>query len=127
MTPPSTPALDKLRSSTFEVDPGIAAQYGKQRQDLNRSFAQPTGAAYSPQVRDQILRSSNERLGSQQAEAQRGGQNDVNKMNYGRDLAVAGFSAPQLTQTGTTGTQQGQISQSVPWGPVVANAAGSSL
>lgn len=129
--PPSTPALDKLRSDTFEVDPGIAAQYGKQRADLNASFHQPTGAFLPPAVRDAQMRSGNERLGVEQANAQREGQFDVNKLNFARDQAVAGMSAPQLTQTGTSGTQQGTTIQSQsPWSTIAqvgASAAPLSL
>lgn len=82
------------------------------------------GAYYSPQARDQALRSGNERLGQQEGQAFREGQYDVNKLNYSRDLAVAGMSAPQLVQTGSSGTQtgtqsgtqQGTINQSQsPW------------
>lgn len=131
MTPPSTPALDQLRNRVFEVDPGIAAQYGKQRADLNASFHQPTAAYLPPQVRDQQIRSGNERLGMQQAQAQREGQYDVNKLNYGRDLAVAGMSAPNLVQTGSSGSQQGTVKQSEsPWGTIAqlgASAAPLSL
>lgn len=111
-TPPSTPALDTLKSRTFEIDPGIAAQYGKQRSDLKSSFHQPNGAFLPPAVRDAQMRSGNERLGMQQAQAEREGQYDVNKLNYGRDLAVAGMSAPQLVQSGSSGSQSGTTIQS---------------
>ena len=47
----------------------------------------------------------------QKAGAQtRAGQYDVNRQNYGRNLAVAGMTAPVLTQTG--GTSSGQTIQS---------------
>lgn len=77
------------------------------------------------------MQSGMERLGRDQAQAQREGQYDANKLNYGRDLAVAGMGAPQLTQTGTTGTQQGTVTQSQsPWSTVAqvgASAAPLSL
>jgi hypothetical protein len=115
-TPPTTPALDTLKNQTFEIDPGIAAQYGRERNDLNRSFQNPTGAFLSPQVRDMQLESGRERLGSQEAQAMREGAYDVNKLNFARNQAVAGMSAPQLVQTGSTGTQQGTTIQSEsPW------------
>jgi hypothetical protein len=123
-TPPSTPALDTLRNQTFEIDPGIAAQYGRQRSDLNRSFANPTGGFVSPQVRDAQLESGRERLGRDEAQAMREGAYDQNKLNYGRNLAVAGMSAPQLVQTGSSGSQQGTVQQSQsPWGAIASAGA----
>ncbi len=110
--PPETPALQTLKNRTFEIDPGIAAQYGRQRSDLNKSFQNPTGAFLSPQVRDMQLESGRERLGRDEAQAMREGAYDANKLSYARDLAVAGQSAPQLVQRGTTGTQQGTVTQS---------------
>jgi len=125
-TPPETPALQTLKNQTFEIDPGIAAQYGRQRSDLNRSFQNPTGAFLSPQVRDMQLESGRERLGRDEAQAMREGAYDVNKLNYARNLAVAGQTAPQLVQTGTSGTQQGTTVQSQsPWGTLAQ--VGTSL
>jgi len=137
MTPPSTPALDALKNRTFEIDPGLAAQTNRQRRDLQTSHHQPTGAFLPPQVRDQQLRSGNERLGQQEGQLFREGQYDVNKLNYGRDLAVAGMSAPQLVQTGSagtqagtqsgtqSGTQQGTVVQHDAWGPMAGQMAAS--
>jgi len=120
--PPSTPALDKLRSRTFEIDPGIGAQYGAQRQNFLRSFKSPTGAFLSPQVRDMQQTSGLERLGQEQAQAEREGQYDVNKQNYARDVAVAGFEQPQLVNTG--GSQSGTVNQSTsPWGSILSAGA----
>ncbi len=53
-----------------------------------------------------------ERLGRDQARAEREGGFDAAKLGYARDLAVAGQSAPQLVQRGSTGTQQGTVKQS---------------
>lgn len=53
-----------------------------------------------------------ERLGRDEANAYRQGQFDVNRLGYGRDVAVAGMTAPQLTQTGSSSTGQGTVSQS---------------
>ncbi len=127
-TPPTTPDLDRLRDQQFEVDPGLSAQYGRQRRELESSFNQPTGAFYPPQVRDAILRSGRERLGQQEAEAMRGGQFDKNKLDFARNSTVAGMTAPVLTQTGsqTSGTSTGNstVTQSEnPTGAIVKTAA----
>lgn len=61
----------------------------------------------------------------------REGAYDVNKLNFARNQTVAGMSAPQLVQTGSTGTQQGTTTQSEsPWKTVAqlgASAAPISL
>ena len=86
---------------------------------MNRSFASPTGAYLSPQVRDAQMRSGTERLGQEQAQAEREGQFDVNKLNYGKNLAVAQMSQPNLVQTG--GSQQGTTTQSQsPWASIIS-------
>lgn len=108
----SSPDIDRLRNDKFEIDPGIAAQYGRQRADLNKSFAQPLGGYLSPQVRDAQMRSGNERLGRDEAQAMREGANDVNQLNFGRNAAVANLTAPPLVQRGSTSTGSGQVSQS---------------
>ncbi len=112
--PPTTPSLDKLRTEKFEIDPGLAAQYGQARNQLEHGFNQPAGAYLPKQVQQQQLQSGRERLGQQEAQAMREGQFDVNKLNYGRDLAVAGMERPTLTQTGSTssGSSQGTTVQS---------------
>jgi len=112
-TAPDTPDIARLRNSQFEVDPGLSSQYSRQRQDLNKSFAQPLGAHLSPQVRDAQMRSGQERLGRDEATALRGGQFDANRLGFERDRTVAGMTAPQLVQRGSTtsGTTTGNTSQ----------------
>jgi len=112
--PPTTASLDKLRTQQFEIDPGIAAQYGQARHELEHSFNQPAGAYLPKQVQQQQLQSGKERLGRDEAQAMRQGQYDVNKLNYSRDLAVAGMDAPTLTQdrSDSSGTSSGTVVQS---------------
>lgn len=65
-----------------------------------------------------------ERLGRDQAQAQREGQYDASKLGYSRDLAVAGMERPNLVQTGSTGQQQGTVTQSQsPWASIIGGAA----
>lgn len=111
-TPPTTPALDKLASTQFQVDPGLHAQYSTLRNRLKSGFNNPLGANYNPEVRDAIIRSGDEQLGQDEANAYRGGQFDVNKLNYSRDATVAGMSAPTLVQTGGTSSGTGTTVQS---------------
>lgn len=124
-TPPISPALQKLSESKFDVDPGLHAQYGRLRNELKSGFNNPLGANYSSEVRDAIIRSGNERLGQQEAEAYRGGESDVNRLNYARDSTVAGMQQPQLVQTSGTSTGSGTITQNPAWGPQALSAASS--
>lgn len=124
--PPDSPDLNKLRDAKFEIDPGIPAQFGRERQQLEHGFNQPAGAYYPTQVKDAILRSGNERIGQQEAQAMREGQFDVNKLNFARDSAVAGMTRPVLTQTGSTssGSGTGTATQSQsPYGTIASVGA----
>lgn len=110
--PPDTPDIAKLRGAKFEVDPGLKSEYANLRAGVDKGFAAPTGAYYNPQVKDAIRRSSQERLGQQEAQAFREGQFDANKLGYSRDVAVAGMTAPTLVQRGSSSTGSGTVTQS---------------
>lgn len=123
-TPPETQDVRNLRNAKFTVDPGLHAQYGTLRKQLASGFNNPLGADYSPEVRDAMLRSGNERLGQQEAEAYRGGQFDVNRLNFMRDSSLAGMTAPVLAQTGGTSSGTGTVTQSTnPIGGILQGAA----
>lgn len=126
-TPPTTPALTKLADTKFEVDPGLHAQYSSLRNRLKSGFNNPLGADYNPEVRDAIIRSGEENLGQQEAEAYRGGQFDANRLGYSRDTTVAGMSAPNLVQTGGTNAGTGTITQSQsPISGIISGAAAAA-
>ena len=107
-SPPTTPELQKLAGTQFQVDPGLKYQYADLKRRFAGSFNNPMGAGYNPSVKDQMLRSGMERLGQDEAQSYRQGQHDVNKLNYARDVTVAGMKQPQLVQTG--GTYSGNMS-----------------
>jgi hypothetical protein len=70
------------------------------------------------------MESGLERIGRDEAHASREGAFDASKLGYSRDLAVAGMQQPQLTQVGSTGTQQGTVKQSEsPWSSVISAGA----
>lgn len=125
-TPPSTPDLDKLRGEKFTVDPGLDAQYGSLRSQVDKSAHNPLGPSYNPQVAEQQRKSAMERLGQDEAQAYRGGQYDANKLNFARDSTVAGMSAPQLTQTGSSSTGSGSgttVQSTSPWSGIASTGA----
>lgn len=77
-----------------------------------------------------MLRSGSRELMQRSGEETRAGQYDVNRLNFGRDSAVAGMSQPVLTQTGSTSqgtnTGTGTVTNSTsPLGGILS--AGASL
>lgn len=130
-TPPSSPDLDKLRAAKFTIDPTIPYRSANARNELERGFNSPTGGFYPPNMRDAIVRSGRRRIDQDESQANREGSYDVNRLNYARDAAVAGMSAPVLTQTGATstgtGTNQGTTVQSQsPWGTIAQVGAAAA-
>jgi hypothetical protein len=59
-------------------------------------------------MRDAIERSQSRELFQQGGAQMRAGQYDVNQQDYGRNLAVAGLTAPPLVQSGSSYTGQQQ-------------------
>lgn len=57
-------------------------------------------------MRDAIERSQSRELFQQGGAQMRAGQYDVNQQDYGRNLAVAGITAPPLVQSGSSYTGQ---------------------
>lgn len=126
-TNPGSPDISKLRDAKFEVDPGLNAQYGNLRQQVDKSAHDPMGAAYNPQVAAQQREAAMERLGTQEAQAYRAGNADVNKLNFSRDATVAGMTAPVLTQTGASGSGSGTTTQSEsPWKTITTVGAAAA-
>lgn len=75
-----------------------------------------------------MMRSGSREIMQKSGEETRAGQYDVNRLNFGRDAAVAGMSQPVLTQTGSTnqGQSSGTTTQSTsPYGSILS--AGASL
>lgn len=111
-TPPPTADISKLRDAKFTVDPGLDAEYDNLRSQVDKSAHDPLGPSYNPQVVAQQRKAAMERLGTQEAQAYRGGQYDANRLGYSRDATVAGMTAPTLTQTGSSSSGSGTVTQS---------------
>lgn len=117
ITPTDTPDIAAMRDFQFNVDPAIASTYGAARQRVNNSFNNPIGGAYSPNMKDAMLRSSNRDLSQQQAEAHSSAFNQNQGQQFGQKAAVAGMTAPRILQTGSSGTgnMSGNTVQSQPF------------
>lgn len=130
----NTKDIENLRGWEGKIDPGLAYQYSRLSKGIDQGFNDPLGGSYAPQVRDAITRSSKAALGQQEAEAYRGGQQDVNNMTLGKLSALADLTAPRtVTSSGTSsGTQSGTgtMTQTPSWlqtGSQVAGAVASGF
>ena len=101
---PDTADTEALRNWKPQIDPGLSSQYGRARNDLKKSFINPLGGYANAQVRDAQMRTGNERLNEQEAQAMRGGAYDANQQRYGQLSGLAALTAPRLTQTGSSGS-----------------------
>ena len=115
----SSPDIDALRNTKFNIDPSIGYRLGEKERQLNESLADPTGGYMTPAIRDAIERSGQRELASQAGQQTREGAFDVNKLNYSKNLATADLTKPVLTQTGSTSSGSGKTVQSEsPWGTI---------
>lgn len=112
LTPPDTADVEALRNFKFTADPRIGYTYGNARNQAANSFNNPLGGAYSPQMRDQILRSTLSDLGQKEAQAYSEANQGLQGLQLGQKSAVAAMTAPRLTQTGSSGTGSGSSSGS---------------
>ena len=109
-TPPDTPDIERLRSHQFQIDPTIGARIGGSIRRMQQSFNSPLGGYFTPGMRAAIERGQERELMQEGGAQTRAGMYDVNNQNYARNLAVAGMTAPRLTQTGASGTSSGTSS-----------------
>lgn len=86
----------------------------------------PTGGYVTPAIRDAIQRSGQRNLMQDASQATREGAGDVNKLNFARNSAVAGMTAPTLTQTGSSSTGSGTVTQSESPFKTALNVAGAA-
>lgn len=105
--PTDTADISAFRDFRPQADPGIAAQYGAERNRLNQSFINPLGGQYSPHIADAIKRSEGRDISQRESQAFREGAYDVNNQRAGQLGSLAALTAPRLIQTGSSGTGSG--------------------
>lgn len=103
---PSWEGLDELKAWRPEADPSIPFNFGRQRQDFERSFVSPTGSYQTPELREQQMRAGIQEIGQNEAQARRADQYGQNQMRLGQLGTVAGLGAPEFAQTKGTQTSQ---------------------
>lgn len=101
---PDTADINALRDFKFMSDPNIGYSEGAAQNRLANSFQNPLGGNYSPQMRDQILRSGSQEIGQQYAQLRSADNQALQGQRFGQRATVASLTAPRLVQTGSSGS-----------------------
>lgn len=112
MKPPETSDVQSLRDFKFTADPRIGYVYGNARNQAANSFNNPLGGSYSPQMRDQIMRSTISDLGQKEAQAYSEANQGLQGAQFAQRSALAAMTAPRIVQTGASGVGSGSSSGS---------------
>ena len=112
-TPPKTQEITDYKNWNPTEDPGIQYGIGNARNRLQDSIQNPQGAYTTPAIRDAVSRTGNENLTQLEGELHREGHADVNRQEQNKLAGIAGLTAPQLVQSGSTTTQSGGVLNSI--------------
>ena len=104
---PSWDGLKKLEGWNPQADPTIGANFGQQKNDLERSFVAPTGSYQTPELREQQMRSGIQQIGQNQAIATRADQYGQNQLKLGQLESIAKLSAPEFANKSSTTQEKG--------------------
>lgn len=95
-----------MRGANVTEDPSIGHRFAMLKENVGNTFHNPLGAYTTADVRDKQVRSTERAIDQEEGAAKRASVYDANQQNNARKLALAGLTAPQLVQTGGTGTSQ---------------------
>lgn len=109
---PNTPDIERARNDSAQIDPSIQYRVANAERQLNDQFVNPLGGYMTPQIRDAIQRGERRELMQMGGQQAREGQYDVNRLNQSRNLALASLTRPILTQTGSSSSGTGTVTQS---------------
>jgi len=98
---PGSADINALRNFREEIDPNIAASYGRRQRNLMASFRNPLGAHTSRSIREAQERSAMGDIEQDYGAARRQAYQDAQNRSAQRLTTLAGLTAPQLVQTGT--------------------------
>lgn len=106
-TPPDTEDVQAARGFQFQVDPAINNIYAQARNRIGNQYNGPIGGNYTPQMKDQILRSQYRDLAQQESGAHSAAYNETQGQRFGQRAAIAAMTQPRLAVTGQSGTSAG--------------------
>jgi hypothetical protein len=107
-TPPPTAATTQLQSMVNQgpdYQTPIRNAYGRAQQQLTNSYQSPLGAYTTADVRDKSLRSQNRDLQQSEGLDLSSAAQENAQGQFSRQATVAGLTAPQLYNSGSTTTQ----------------------
>lgn len=105
----SSPDIDNLRNTQFQIDPSIQYRAASARNRVNAGLNNPLGGYSTPQIADARRSAAYRDIDEQASMAGRAGQFDVNNLNLGKSQFLAGLTAPPLVNSGSSYTGQQQF------------------
>jgi len=108
--PESNQYIDAYANWRPEMDPNIGFRAAASRNRYNRSFVNPLGGFYTPQMRDKLIAENNRNVDMQSAIEGRQGAYDVNQQRSSQLGNLAALMAPRIVQQGSSGTSSGTMS-----------------
>lgn len=117
---PTTPDIDAYRQSVTQdagADPAIQYHYARRRGDIDRSYNNPFGAEYSPEMRDAITRGQKSELDQEHGAALSADAFRRRQLKQQQLYQLAGLTSPRMVQTG--GSTTGTVSQPL-WPGIIA-------
>ena len=129
-TPPTTQAVTNLQSQAdqgADFSTPIRSSYARSEQALSRSYSNPLGAYTTADVRDKSMRSQKadlfQNMGIDLGNAAQ--QNAEGK--FGRQATVAGFTQPQMYNSGGTQTVSDPFGQAMQIGQMISSVGSAAL
>jgi len=101
---PETADISALRGFKFQADPSIAFNTSQTKKQFNSSLNSPMGAKYNPAIQAAISRSGNADINARGAEQASEANQALQTQQYAQKLQLASMTAPQLVNTGSSGT-----------------------
>jgi len=128
---PITPEIQgviDIANKPVSINPAIQGMYGQLEGEIKNSYNDPFGSYTNQDVKEKSLRSNLHKLAADKGRAMNEGFFDAENQQFGRKVAAAGMTAPQLVQTGSTSTgnqttQQGGGFWGSVLGSVISGAA----
>lgn len=105
----------------------IRNSYARAEQNLQRSYQSPMGAFTTADVRDKTLRSQRQDLQQNMGIDLANASQQNNEAKFGRQATVAGFTQPQMYQSGSSGSMSDPFGQALQIGQLVGNVASAGL
>lgn len=99
--------IDAFRAFRPQSDPTIPFRFANARQQIQSTYANPTGAYATPELQAQRQMSALGDLRQEEGQASRVANFDVNQQRGNQLGQIAGMTRPEFYQMGSSGTSSG--------------------